>query len=82
MAKSTKSKWLLGVTGTALTAFVITQIGTNPGNEGSVVNDLSLTKSMSKEEREYAKLDWSNFVINGESVSGGVRQSDRQTRRS
>ena len=81
MAKSHKSKWVIGITGTALSAFVISQVGANQPNQ-----DLSskpvLTKSMSKEEKEFVQLDWSNFTINGVVVSEGVEPSDRQTRRS
>ena len=81
MAKSNKSKWIIGITGTALSAFVISQVGANQQNQ-----DLSpksvLTKSMSREEKEFVQLDWSNFSINGAIVSEGVKPSDRQTRRS
>lgn len=86
MAKSNKSKWIIGLTGTALSAFVITQIGTNQPNEGSAASQTVDMKSMSTQEKEYVQLDWSNYAINGTSVSasvqGGVQQSDRQTRRS
>lgn len=79
MAKSKKAKWVIGLTGTALSAFVIGQIGANQPNQ---TTKPILTKSMSKEEKDFSQLDWSNYNINGVVVSGGGEQSDRQTRRS
>ncbi|WP_462411790.1 hypothetical protein [Neobacillus sp. Marseille-QA0830] len=86
-SKSAKSKWLIGVTGTALSAFVIGQVGGGQPNDAKTnLSEAPVTKSMSKQEQEYVKLDWSNYNINGsavsDTVSGGVRASDRQTRRS
>ena len=81
MAKSKKSKWIIGLTGTAFSAFVIGQIGSNQSNEGFQPNTLPL-KSMSKEERKLAKLDWSNYSINGMETSLRGEKSDRRTRRS
>ncbi|WP_066061911.1 hypothetical protein [Neobacillus soli] len=82
MAKSNKSKWMIGLTGTALTAFVIGQIGTNQPNQGSQNFETVITKSMSKQEKKFVQLDWSNYLINGVVDSEGVGQSDRKTRRS
>ncbi|MEH7106749.1 hypothetical protein [Bacillus sp. JJ1764] len=80
MAKSNKSKWIIGVTGTALSAFVISQIGGTQTNQNQQTSNPVVTKSMSPEEKKYAQLDWSNYEING--VSGGAVSSDRQTSRS
>ncbi len=82
MAKSQKSKWILGLTGTALSAFVISQVGANPGNNSFQGPQSITTKAMSKMEKELVQLDWTNFEVNGADVSGGVEPSDRQTRRS
>ena len=83
MAKSTNTKWLIGLTGTALSAFVISQIGSNqPSSLGFLPQETIITNSMSKQEKELIQLDWSNFTINGVVVSEGVVPSDRQTRRS
>lgn len=80
MAKSNKSKWIIGVTGTAFSAFVISQIGVD---QMGIQNDQTvITKSMSDQEKEYVQLDWSNYVINGVTAFEGVGQSDRQTSRS
>jgi hypothetical protein len=83
MAKSTNTKWLIGLTGTALSAFVISQIGANqPSSQALSPQETMITNSMSKQEKELVQLDWSNFTINGVVISEGVAQSDRQTRRS
>lgn len=83
MAKSTKYKWMIGLTGTAFSAFVIGQIGTNPGDSTSVQQtDAALLQAMEPAEQELFQLDWSNYQINGIQVSGGEIQSDAQTRRS
>ncbi|MEH6906297.1 MULTISPECIES: hypothetical protein [Neobacillus] len=83
MAKSKKSKWLIGVTGTALSAFVISQVGTNQQGQNLTSDQSIITNSMSKEEKDFVQLDWSNYSINGDNVvTKGVEQSDRQTSRS
>ncbi|MEH7131161.1 hypothetical protein V7103_23495 [Neobacillus drentensis] len=83
MAKSKKSKWLIGVTGTALSAFVISQVGTNQQGQNLTSDQSIITNSMSKEEKDFVQLDWSNYSINGDNVvTKGVEQIDRQTSRS
>ncbi|MEH6956013.1 hypothetical protein [Neobacillus drentensis] len=83
MAKSKKSKWLIGVTGTALSAFVISQVGTNQQGQNLTSDQSIITNSMSKEEKDFVQLDWSNYSIYGDDVvTKGVEQSDRQTSRS
>lgn len=82
MKKSNQSKWVLGITGTALSAFVISQISVNQTSQGLPNSETIIFKSMSNEEKEFAQLDWSNFSINGAVVSESVMQSDRNTRRS
>ena len=83
MAKSNKSKWLIGVTGTALSAFVISQVGANQQDQSLPTEQTIITKSMSKEEKDFVQLDWSNYSIFGDDVvTEGVVQSDRQTSRS
>lgn len=81
MAKSNKSKWMIGLTGTALSAFVISQVGANQVKTNLGTPESIAAESMSKQEKELIKLDWSNFDINGVQVSKGVEQRDRQTRR-
>lgn len=84
MSKSQKSKWIVGISGAAFSAFVISQIGANPPAGKTSTPQTLITKSMSKEEKELVQLDWSNFSINGAPIAsdGGIQQSDRTTKRS
>ncbi|HJV17612.1 MAG TPA: hypothetical protein VJ546_09570 [Bacillales bacterium] len=82
MAKSNKSKWILGVTGTALSAFVISQIVDNQKAPLIPNVQTKITDTMTKQEKELVQLDWSNYSINGMEVSKGAMQSDRRTQRS
>lgn len=82
MANSKKSKWLIGLTGTALTAFVIGQVGANQPNNETQTMISTPTKSMTKEEQEYVQLDWTNYDVVGAAGVTGVVVSDRQTKRS
>lgn len=87
MAKSNKSKWIIGLSGAALSAFVISQVGAGQSQDPTV-KDTIPSASMSKQEQELVQLDWTNYSINGAAVSGGSSEqqqqspSDRQTRRS
>lgn len=88
MKNSTKSKWIVGIAGTAFTAFVLSQLG--GGNEaniesvntGSLKIDSKVYASMNDKEKELVQLDWSNFTISEGYQGMGVGQSDRNTRRS
>ncbi|MCM3571330.1 hypothetical protein [Neobacillus mesonae] len=81
MAKSKNAKWVIGLSGTALSAFVISQAGAN--QNPNVMDPPSIsTNSMSKEEKKLVELDWTNFDINDGALTRGAEQSDRQTRRS
>jgi hypothetical protein len=87
MAKSKQSKWVIGLTGAALSAFVITQVSGNGGQDQTAKTQEKMqTVGMSKQEKELVQLDWSNYSINGVTISnpgaGGTVSSDRQTRRS
>ncbi len=87
MAKSNKSKWIIGLSGAALSAFVIAQVGGGQ-NQGTTAKAPASAASVSKQEQELVQLDWSNYSINGSAVSGDTTvsqsqpQSDRQTKRS
>lgn len=89
MAKSNTAKWIVGFTGAALSAFVISQVNdTGTQNQGTPSQKRSATGSMSKQEQKLVQLDWSNYSINGATVSepnpgsSGITASDRQTSRS
>jgi hypothetical protein len=91
MAKSNKSKWIMGLSGAALSAFVIAQVGSGQNQGTTAEKNPAPAASMSKQEQELVQLDWSNYSINGTAVAGGTtvtqsqqpqQQSDRQTKRS
>lgn len=89
MKGSTKSKWVVGIAGTAFTAFVLSQLG-GGGNEANVNSfntdslkiDSKVYASMDDKEKELVQLDWSDFSINESNTNVGAGQSDRNTRRS
>lgn len=86
MAKSNKSKWIIGLSGAALSAFVIAQVGDAGSQTNASTPEKVSTASMSKQEKELVQLDWSNYSINGTAVSGEgvgrVQYSDRKSQRS
>jgi hypothetical protein len=89
MKISTKSKWVVGMAGTAFTAFVLSQLGgggndTNVDtfNTNSLQIDSKVYASMNDKEKELVQLDWSDFAINEVNTGMGAGQSDRNTRRS
>jgi hypothetical protein len=62
MAKSNKSKWVIGLTGAALSAFVITQVsGTGGQDQVTNTKETITSVSMSKQEKELVQLDWNLF---------------------
>jgi hypothetical protein len=87
MKKSTKSKWIVGLAGTAFSAFVLSQIGVNNANQQDVNKDSlkidpKVYATMDDREKELVQLDWSNFTISEPTMEQGAMQSDRKTRRS
>lgn len=89
MKGSTKSKWVVGIAGTAFTAFVLSQLGSggseanvNSYNTDSLKIDSKVYASMDDKEKELVQLDWSNFTINEINTDTGAGQSDRNSRRS
>lgn len=87
MKKSTKSKWVVGIAGTAFSAFVLSQIGTTEANVGtnnsnSLKVDSKVYAAMNDKEKELVKLDWTDFEISDVNQESGASYGDRQTRRS
>ncbi|WP_075980058.1 hypothetical protein [Bacillus massilinigeriensis] len=81
MKPKAKAKWIIGVTGTAFSAFVLGQLNDTPtaaNSEDSL--KIEITDSMSEREKELAKLDWSNFAIQQSNPEGNF-ENDRTTRR-
>lgn len=71
MKPNKKAKWIVGITGTALSAFILSQIDTNPTSNNQAnqpvayQTDVSSEKSngLSNREQELANKDWSNFTV-------------------
>lgn len=81
MGKSKSPKWIIGLTGTALSAFVFSQIAANQPGDTELSVEKAVMNTMSNEEKELVQLDWTNYTINGMVSMKGVVKSDRQTRR-
>lgn len=88
LKNTTKSKWIVGVAGTAFTAFVLSQLGgggeakIDSVNTNSLKIDSKVYASMDNREKELVELDWSDFTISEVNPGMGAGQSDRNTRRS
>lgn len=87
MKKSTKSKWVVGIAGTAFSAFVLSQIGASDANVGtlntdSLKVDSKVYAAMNDKEKDLVKLDWSDFTISDVTQESGAGYGERQTRRS
>ena len=83
MKANTKAKWIVGLTGTAFSAFMISQldqpISTDTETNANLVAT-EITDSMSNREKELVQLDWSDFSVqenNGEERSVNDRTSRR-----
>lgn len=80
MKKNTKAKWVVGISGAAFTAFMLSQLDSGAQTDSQMA-EVNITDSMSVRERELIKLDWSDFTIQ-ENVNVGNTENDRTTRRS
>lgn len=79
MKPSKKAKWIVATSGVTLSAFVLSQLGTETKTD-TFEPTITIDKTISKEEKELLSLDWSNF----ESISMPKEstKSDRKTKRS
>lgn len=83
MKPDKKAKWIVGITGTALSAFILSQLDTNSTSdantqvsqqevayqsETSVENPTKLTER----EQELANKDWTNFTIEDKPAEDSV----------
>lgn len=85
MNGKTKAKWVVGVTGTIFSAFVLTQFAAGGSDTNGSQDQLDTVQAanMSEEEKKLAQLDWSNYTTSAFNYSeSNQMQSDRQTRRS
>lgn len=81
MKANVKAKWIVGISGAALSAFVLGQLNDQSELASKQSPDLEITKSMSEREIELVKLDWSNFSIQTEQNVSRSPKNDRTTRR-
>lgn len=78
MKKSKKIKWIVGLSGVALSSFVLGQL--DMGSEGQTAfSEQAINQNISKDEKELLELDWSDFQFS-ETVS--ENKSDRKSKRS
>jgi hypothetical protein len=84
MKANTKAKWIVGITGTAFSAFIISQLDQSLSTEtepNTVMLATEITESMSSREKELIQLDWSDFSIQANNGEANVA-NDRTSRRS
>lgn len=80
MKASTKAKWIVGITSTAFSAFIISNLDQPVTNPNSNIFATEITDSMSAEEKELIQLDWTDFSL--QEINGKERATyDRTSRR-
>ena len=62
MKTSVKAKWIIGISGTAFSAFVLGRV-IDAEKNSSDTPKIEINSSMSEKELELIKLDWSNFSV-------------------
>lgn len=84
MKANNKAKWIVGITGTAFTAFIISQldqsISTDTATNANTL-EIEITDSMSEREKELVLLDWNDFTVQ-ENNNEVKFSNDRTSRRS
>ncbi|WP_071393224.1 hypothetical protein [Bacillus tuaregi] len=80
MKVNTKAKWIVGITGAAFSAFILSTLDEPaPAKQGTLSAEIN--DNMSEREKELVQLDWSDFTPQI-SNDGGNSENDRNTRRS
>jgi len=83
MKPGKKAKWIIGIAGTAFSAFVLGQLNDTPVdysvNNANFAMVTEVNDSMSEREKELVQLDWSNFTLE---QNQGADQYDFNTHRS
>lgn len=83
MKPGKKAKWIIGIAGTAFSAFVLDQLNDTPVdysvNNANVGMATEVNDSMSEREKELVQLDWSNFTLD---QNQGADKYDFNTHRS
>lgn len=84
-----KAKWILGTSGVALSALLLTQFSGVTESNSSTLNNNQFTEeqenNMTEREKELVNLDWTNFdvvSVDQQQQQQTSFQSDRQSRRS
>lgn len=77
MKQSKKLKWVVGISGVALSTFVLGQFNASSKEEQFPANE-----QISVEEQELLALDWNNFQFDDQLDNMPVIKSDRKTKRS
>lgn len=80
MKTSLKAKWIIGISGTAFSAFALGQIIDAESNSPTDIPKIEINSSMSEREVELSKLDWSNFTVQVNNPERS-KKSDRTSRR-
>lgn len=89
MKPDKKAKWIVGITGTALSAFILSQLNTgstsntnNPSNQQvAYQTDVSKenTNKISEREQDLANKDWTNFTTESNKEARTNQQTDQST---
>lgn len=82
MKPNKKAKWIVGITGTALSAFILSQMDANPNSNNQTnqpvayQTDVSSEKpnGLSNREQELANKDWSNFTVESNTDNQPTKQ--------
>lgn len=83
MKPNKKAKWIVGITGTALSAFILSQMDANPTSSNQVNQQVSFqneapaenTAKVSNREQELANKDWGNFSVEANAEKQSTKQS-------
>lgn len=86
MQGNKKAKWIVGITGAAFSAFMLSQLDNsnneNQGQTNEQVSGVEINDTMSEREKELVMLDWSDFSVQESNVQNNNTINDRTTRRS
>lgn len=83
MKPNKKAKWIVGITGTALSAFILSQLDANPTSSNQVNQQVSFQNEapaenkakVSNREQELANKDWGNFSVESNAKKQSTKQS-------
>jgi len=86
MKPNKKAKWIVGITGTTLSALILSQLDTNAAsndqnNQPVAYTEVSAnnTNVSSNREKELVKKDWSNFAVDSNSEKKSAEVASNQS---